>query len=220
MVLPLEQSNTEKSCLPTVGRWGCEWPSWLENASLWVPEGPLLVGATKVAGDAGKKNNAILPRNNNSHLGENCIILYKNDRHLLEVTQVEGPWPIDHPLPLPAWAPQDKAPLKFTTVWEYEELVSNVEYYVQKILKEHNYNTVGNFLSLYQGFKRSGCSSLSEFYQRYVQPQKYSKKTGFIWTFLLYFIKHSIFIANEIRNSHGISIRTKLTIEAISMSLK
>ncbi|KAK9729326.1 hypothetical protein QE152_g15995 [Popillia japonica] len=148
VLLPLEQTSSDRSCLPTVGRWGCE---------------PLLVGAIKPAGEAGKNHGSILLRNNNT-------ILLKDDTHLLEATQVEGAWPIDHPLPLPTWAAQAKQPLKFTTVWEYEELASNIEYHVQKILEEHNYNTVGNFLTLYQGFKRSGCSSLSEYYQSYSPP--------------------------------------------------
>lgn len=117
------------------------------------------MGAIQAAGGAGKNNAIILTRNNNS-------ILLKDDAHLLEATQVEGAWPIDHPLPLPAWAPEAKQTLKFTTVWEYEELASNIEYHVQKILEEHNYNTIGNFLTLYQSFKRSGCSSLSEYFQR------------------------------------------------------
>ncbi|GJQ73688.1 hypothetical protein Trydic_g14024 [Trypoxylus dichotomus] len=144
VVLPLEQTSSDRSCLPTVER-------------------PLLVGAIKAAGEAGKNNAIILSRNNNS-------ILLKDDTHLLEATQVEGAWPIDHPLPLPTWAPQAKQPLKFTSVWEYEELASNIEYYVQKVLEDHNYNTVGNFLTLYQGFKRSGCSSLSEYFQSYSPP--------------------------------------------------
>lgn len=132
------------------------------------------MGTNKTVGyNVGKNDhasNAILPRNNNNHtnLGENCLMLFNKDdvTHILEATQFAGLWPIDHPLPLPAWAPMAKEPLKFTTIWEYEELASNIEYNLQKILSEHNYNTVGNFLSLYQGFKRSGCSSLSEFYQR------------------------------------------------------
>ncbi|KAI4456228.1 pasiflora 1 isoform a-related [Holotrichia oblita] len=145
VLLPLEQTNSDRSCLPTVG------------------QRPLLVGAIKAAGEAGKNHASILSRNNNT-------ILLKDGAHLLEATQVEGAWPIDHPLPLPTWAAKAKQPLKFTTVWEYEELASNIEYHVQKILEEHNYNTVGNFLTLYQGFKRSGCSSLSEYYQSYSPP--------------------------------------------------
>lgn len=118
------------------------------------------MGATKTVGETGKNNAIILARNNNSVL--------KDDTHLLKATQIEGAWPIDHPLPLPTWAPHAKRPLKFTTVWEYEELASNIEYHVQKVLEEHNYNTVGNFLSLYQAFKRSGCSGLPEYFQRFV----------------------------------------------------
>lgn len=116
---------------------------------------------------------------NNFDLGENDIILNNNTIHngipflkydlldeLVEVTQVGGPWLNEHPLPLPTWAPQPKKPLEIPTIWQYEQLATQIELHVQKLLEEHNYNTVGNFLAFYQGFKQSGCYSLKDFFHR------------------------------------------------------
>lgn len=80
--------------------------------------------------------------------------------------QVEGPWPIDHPLPLPTWSQKQKPALSFRSVLEYEELASEVEFHVQKLLEEHNYDTVGNFVELYQNFKDSQCHDFMDFFQR------------------------------------------------------
>lgn len=85
---------------------------------------------------------------------------------LLVSTQVEGPWPYEHPLPLPTWALASKNAYKVPTIWLYEELATYIELHVHKLLEEHNYNTVGNFLALYQGFQKSSCSSIDEFFQR------------------------------------------------------
>lgn len=79
--------------------------------------------------------------------------------------QVEGYWPDEHPLPLPVWAPKSKTPYKLQCVWEYEELASNIELHVQKLLEEFNYDTVGNFVAMCRAFKQSSDASFHEFFQ-------------------------------------------------------
>lgn len=49
---------------------------------------------------------------------------------------------------------------------EYEELAGEVEFHVQKLLEEHNYDTVGNFVELYQSFQQSQCADFMEYFQR------------------------------------------------------
>lgn len=86
--------------MPTVGRWGSEWPSWLETAEIWCqPQG-----------------------------------------------QARGPWIRGVPLPLPVWAHYESPPLIVDTVEQYEELAGSVELETQRLLREHRYDTVGNFL--------------------------------------------------------------------------
>lgn len=108
------------------------------------------------------------------HTVDNDIILFNNNNNvghqkdlyeLLDYTQVEGPWPIEHPLPLPTWAPKPKESFKLQSVLEYEELASNIELHVQKLLEEHNYNTVGNFIALYEGYQAGQSSTLREYIQ-------------------------------------------------------
>lgn len=107
--------------------------------------------------DENKNNNNNTIENNNNIVGE--------EEEILQGTQTEGPWPIGHPLPLPVWSHEPKKVLKIPTVWQYEEIATNLELCVQKLLEEHNYNAVGNFLAFYEGFKSSGCCSLSEYFQ-------------------------------------------------------
>lgn len=90
-----------------------------------------------------------------------------DDGGTLEDTQVEAEWPVGHPLPLPQWSYKAKAVLEVETIWEYEEIASSIEFCVQKLLEEHNYNSVGNFLAFYERFKASGVSrrGLNEYFQ-------------------------------------------------------
>lgn len=89
---------------------------------------------------------------------------------LLDVTQVHGPWLTKHPLPLPVWAPRAKDVLKFDSVLQYEYFASQIEFQIQQLLEHHNYNTIGNFLALYQGFKESGCYNLRDYLHTYLPP--------------------------------------------------
>lgn len=61
-------------------------------------------------------------------------------------------------------------PYKLRSIREYEALASEVEMQLQRVLEEHNYDTVGNFLEFYESFKRSGCNSVLEFFHIYSPP--------------------------------------------------
>ena len=109
-----------------------------------------------------------------NHLGENGVEFNNNNiihhsnaynllDEVLDATQINGPWLVDHPLPLPVWAGESKQVLKFESVWHYENFASQIEVHIHEILERHNYNTIGNFLALYQGFKESGCCNLRDY---------------------------------------------------------
>lgn len=53
---------------------------------------------------------------------------------------------------------------------DYDDLVHEIEAHVQRLLEQHNYNTVGNFIGLYEHYQHSGCSNLAEFFQSYSPP--------------------------------------------------
>ncbi|XP_076259855.1 uncharacterized protein LOC143196122 [Rhynchophorus ferrugineus] len=50
---------------------------------------------------------------------------------------------------------------------EFEDLAGEIEMELQNLLEEHNYDTIGNFLELYQTFKRSKMRSVIEFFYKY-----------------------------------------------------
>lgn len=85
---------------------------------------------------------------------------------LIEAKQVNGVWPLIHPLPLPLWEDEPVTTYKLKSIKEYEVLASEIEIRLQKLLEEHNYDTVGNFIEFYEHFKRSGCKSVLEFSHR------------------------------------------------------
>jgi len=105
-VEPISSCRDEHGFVPTVGRWGSEWPSWLETAEIWCqPQG-----------------------------------------------QARGPWIRGVPLPLPVWAHYESPALTVSTVEQYEELAGSVELETQRLLREHRYDTIGNFLRYVIGF--------------------------------------------------------------------
>lgn len=90
--------------------------------------------------------------------------------------QVNGVWPLGHPLPLPDWGgssadeTQAKETLMFDNVWQYEELNGIVEMALQRMLEETHYNTVNLFVDFYRSFKRTRRSDLRSFFQFYDVP--------------------------------------------------
>ncbi|XP_076244006.1 uncharacterized protein LOC143185156, partial [Calliopsis andreniformis] len=83
--------------------------------------------------------------------------------------QARGPWIRGVPLPLPVWAHYESPALTVPTVEQYEELAGSVELETQHLLREHRYNTIGNFLKFYRDYIASGESVLERFYRKY-QP--------------------------------------------------
>ncbi|XP_008557453.1 uncharacterized protein LOC103578228, partial [Microplitis demolitor] len=83
--------------------------------------------------------------------------------------QARGPRIRGVPLPLPVWAHYESAPLTVDTVEQYEELAGSVELETQRLLNDHRYDTIGNFLRFYKDFKESNESTVDRFYHKY-QP--------------------------------------------------
>ncbi|XP_012227310.1 uncharacterized protein, partial [Linepithema humile] len=83
--------------------------------------------------------------------------------------QARGPWIRGVPLPLPVWAHYESPALTVSTVEQYEELAGSVELETQRLLREHRYDTIGNFLRFYTDYIASGESALDRFYRKY-QP--------------------------------------------------
>ncbi|XP_015437292.1 PREDICTED: uncharacterized protein LOC107192527 [Dufourea novaeangliae] len=83
--------------------------------------------------------------------------------------QARGPWIKGVPLPLPVWAHYESPALTVPTVEQYEELAGSVELETQHLLREHRYDTIGNFLKFYKDYVASGESVLDRFYRKY-QP--------------------------------------------------
>ncbi|XP_043072357.1 uncharacterized protein LOC6560699 [Drosophila grimshawi] len=87
--------------------------------------------------------------------------------------QINGVWPLGHPLPLPDWdsaVEPAKDVLIFENVWQYEELNGIVETALQRMLEETHYNTVNLFVDFYRSFKRTRRSDLRSFFQFYDVP--------------------------------------------------
>ncbi|KAG5898439.1 hypothetical protein JTB14_036521 [Gonioctena quinquepunctata] len=96
---------------------------------------------------------------------------------LIESEQENGPWPIEHPLPLPNWEEDPIEPYKLKSIREYESLACEIEMHLRKVLEEHNYDTIGNLLKFYESFKNSECDNVLEFFHLYnppITPDHYS----------------------------------------------
>jgi hypothetical protein len=80
-------------------------------------------------------------------------------------------WPLDRPLPYPAWGAVPSR-LSIDNMKQFEALVNDLTLRVQKQLETHCYNTIGNFLTLYESFheRSDPTQSLEEFYRAYIPP--------------------------------------------------
>lgn len=90
--------------------------------------------------------------------------------NLTAYNQINGVWPLGHPLPLPDWSGEAKGVLHFDNVWQYEDLNAIVETALQRMLEETHYNTVNLFINFYRSFKRTRRSDLRSFFQFYDVP--------------------------------------------------
>lgn len=77
---------------------------------------------------------------------------------------------MEHPLPLPGWEEEYIVPYRLKNIREYETLACEIEMQLRKVLEEHNYDTVGNFLKFYEMFQNSGSDNLLEFFHLYSPP--------------------------------------------------
>lgn len=97
--------------------------------------------------------------------------MFEDSYNLIAFDQIEGAWPIGHPLPLPKWSPKIKDPFVIEKVWQYEDLNSIIEVTLHRLLEETHYNTVNNFIDFYHGFKmNTKTTNLTEYFQQYVPP--------------------------------------------------
>ncbi|XP_030375622.1 uncharacterized protein LOC115624913, partial [Scaptodrosophila lebanonensis] len=91
--------------------------------------------------------------------------------NLTAFNQINGVWPLGHPLPLPDWeSGETKGVLRFDNVWQYEDFNAIVETALQRMLEETHYNTVNLFIDFYRSFKRTRRSDLRSFFQFYDVP--------------------------------------------------
>ncbi|XP_070528253.1 uncharacterized protein [Cardiocondyla obscurior] len=102
------------------------------------------------------------------------VCLMQSERRSAEIWcqpqgQARGPWIRGVPLPLPVWAHYESPALTVSTVEQYEELAGSVELETQRLLREHRYDTIGNFLRFYKDYTSSEESILDLFYRKY-QP--------------------------------------------------
>lgn len=104
--------------VPTVGRWGSEWPSWLaansfgEQALLcYRPRS--IVGVNQLP-ETDKTDDDFVEKLTVAAGRLQCSVKWTIDAdtyNLDAFDQCEGAWPIGHPLPLPSWSNEIKAPL-------------------------------------------------------------------------------------------------------------
>ncbi|KAF5291385.1 hypothetical protein FQR65_LT01695 [Abscondita terminalis] len=123
-----DTDNSENAYLPTVGRWGCEWPRESKSdVPLKCVQNQEICDETSLIN--GLEDNGAVFKNNNPFR-----IKYNLLDELLDITQVHGPWLSKHPLPLPVWAQRTKDVLKFDSIWQYEYFASQIEFQIQQLL--------------------------------------------------------------------------------------
>uniref|UniRef100_A0A336K7X1 CSON000982 protein n=1 Tax=Culicoides sonorensis TaxID=179676 RepID=A0A336K7X1_CULSO len=176
--LPLEfhsDGGDSGDYVPTVGRWGSEWPSpgqgsvRFRNNGLTDPE---------CHNDVTIKATAL--RNYASHVAAASAVTGKSNTtnkwitedgyNLAAFEQTVGAWQIKHPLPLPKWKAESKKVLTVENIWQYEDMVALFELLLQRMIEETHYDTVHNFLEFYQSYKKSNTKSLRRFFKNYVPP--------------------------------------------------
>lgn len=84
-------------------------------------------------------------------------------------------WPADHPLPPPRWgAPR---PALHLTLQKYEDLVAKAEAILSRLVVTENYDSVNNFLSLFDAYMAAPDATLKEYLPKYNPPIKPKKNT-------------------------------------------
>ncbi|KAL3274531.1 hypothetical protein HHI36_015913 [Cryptolaemus montrouzieri] len=175
------ENHGENSFVPTVGRWGSEWPRGTEQGVLDVtPYHHATTGLNRLD----ELNLWICPQRLDEYFDYSCRrrspsppIRYNDNNNtqgslyeLLDKTQVEHVWPEDHPLPLPKWHGTVQKAYKLEDAKEYQKLCWEIEIFLQKLLEDLNYDTVDNLLTFYRAYKKWGNGNLVDFFRSYSPP--------------------------------------------------
>lgn len=80
-------------------------------------------------------------------------------------------WPLDRPLPYPAWGAVQSR-LLIETQDRFNDLITALTDRARNQMKAHSYNTIGNFLTFYESYQQRAevTESLESFYRQYVPP--------------------------------------------------
>lgn len=151
----------------------------LSQGNEWSPEAPVGVGATGVG--VGRGQDPAAP----------VVSTSSEERSIRRVTgrwgaewlswlgsatpTLGGPWPPAHPLPPPRWgAPR---PALHLSLQRYEDLVAKAEALLSRLVVSENYDSINNFLSLYDGYMASPDQELNEYFPKYNPPIRAHKHT-------------------------------------------
>lgn len=86
-----------------------------------------------------------------------------------------GSWPADHPLPPPRWgAPR---PALRLSLRQYEDLVAKAEALLSRLVVSENYDSINNFISLYDAYMAAPDATLAEYFPKYNPPIRPHKHT-------------------------------------------
>lgn len=152
----------------------------LSKALEWSPDAPVGVGATGVAGSYGQDPASPLASTSSEERAIRRVMgrwgaewlswLGSESKHAAGLQ-----WPADHPLPPPRWgAPR---PALHLSLVQYEELVSKAEALLNRLVVSENYDSVNNFLSLYDAYMASPDQTLAEYFPKYNPPIRAHKNT-------------------------------------------
>lgn len=143
----------------------------------WSPEAPVGVGATRDVVDHAPTDMA-------STSSEERAIRRVTGRWGAEwlswlgsgyIKPLGPQWPADHPLPAPRWgAPR---PALHLSLSKYEDLVAKAEAILSRLVVAENYDSVNNFLTLYETYMASPDETLKEFFPKYNPPIRAHKHT-------------------------------------------
>ncbi|CAH4029877.1 unnamed protein product [Pieris brassicae] len=84
-------------------------------------------------------------------------------------------WPTGHPLPPPRWG--GPRPALHLSLQQYEDLVAKAEAILSRLAVSENYDSVNNFITLYDSYMAAPDETLAEFFPKYNPPIRAHKHT-------------------------------------------
>lgn len=152
----------------------------LSKVNEWSPDAPVGVGTTGVAGSYGQDPASPLASTSSEERAIRRVMgrwgaewlswLGSGSKHAAGLK-----WPAEHPLPPPRWgAPR---PALHLSLVQYEELVAKAEALLSRLVVSENYDSVNNFLSLYDAYMASPDQTLAEHFPKYNPPIRAHKNT-------------------------------------------